>query len=165
MKRLYLLRHAAAGRGGKATDDRDRRLSAEGRAECRALMAHMRANSISPAAVLSSTALRARETVAAIAGGLAPNVEPRYDAALYLAEPGAVLAAVQATDDDLPSLLVVGHNPGLSSLALALIGGAPPDLEARLALGLPPAGLATLGLDADTWRAAEAGAFTLEEIA
>ena len=58
---------------------------------------------------------------------------------------------------------MVGHNPGLSSLALALIGAAPPALKASLASGLPPAGLATLTLDADSWQAAEARAFTLED--
>ena len=163
MKRLYVLRHASAGRAGTAGDDLDRPLSAKGRTECLALAHYMRAHAIRPAGVLSSTALRARETVESIAGGLSPDVEPRYDAALYLAVPGTVLAAIQGADADLPSLLVVGHNPGLSSLVLALIGSAPPDLKARLASGLPPAGLATLALDADTWQAAEARAFTLED--
>ncbi len=163
MKRLYLLRHAAAGPTEKAADDRDRPLSARGRFECLAVTRYMHANSIRPAGVLSSTALRARETVAAIAGALGPDVEPRFDSDLYLAAPGTVLAAVQAAEDSLPSLLVVGHNPGLSSLALALIGAGPPDLKARLAAGLPPAGLATLALDADTWRSAEVRAFTLED--
>ena len=163
MKRLYLLRHAAAGRADSATDDRDRPLSAKGRSECLALTSHIRATAISPAGILCSTARRARETIAAIADGRSSKIEPRYDPALYLAAPGTVLAAIQATDDALPSLLVVGHNPGLTSLVLALIGAASPDQLARLALGLPPASLTTLALDADSWRVAEAGAFVLED--
>ena len=98
MKRLYLLRHATAGPAENAIDDRDRPLSVWGRAECLALKRYMRTNSIRPAGVLSSTALRARETVEAIADAVGPDVEPRYDADLYLAAPCTVLAAVQAAD-------------------------------------------------------------------
>jgi phosphohistidine phosphatase len=53
--------------------------------------------------------------------------------------------------------MIVGHNPGLQALALALAGtGADDDLKA-LAQKLPTAGLAVIELDAASWAKVKRG--------
>ncbi len=53
-----------------------------------------------------------------------------YEEKLYLAEPERLLRRLQAVDEDEPSVMLVGHNPGFHALAAALVGdGDPSDLQ------------------------------------
>lgn len=114
LTRLILVRHAHSDPGDP---DSLRPLSARGRKQARELGELVAA--LAPDAVLASPLLRARETAAAVAK--AADVDLRVDDRLA---PGAtaedVLAAVEGAGD---TVVVVGHQPDCSEIALALGAG------------------------------------------
>jgi phosphohistidine phosphatase len=58
--------------------------------------------------------------------------------------------------DDVPSVMMIGHNPGMQELALSLAGRGPALSLVRE--GFVTGALATLVLHAETWRALDPGA-------
>ena len=77
---------------------------------------------LDPDLLLTSTALRARETADYLAAAL--DIERsriRVERRIYLASPGELLKVIAALDDSLASVLLVGHNPGLTDLANMLL--------------------------------------------
>jgi phosphohistidine phosphatase len=85
----------------------------------------------------------------------------QYLDALYDATPGTVLTAINGVTADVRTLLVVGHEPTTSSLALGLAGpgsdaAAVDDVQAKF----PTSAMAVLRTDA-SWAALELGGATL----
>ena len=66
-------------------------------------------------------ALKTAELVAAAAGYAAESIA--RDHRLYLAEPATLIAVVAAQSAAVETLLVVGHNPGLTELTHRLFPG------------------------------------------
>jgi phosphohistidine phosphatase len=64
--------------------------------------------------------LRARQTLAALLPVLSGDVEIHLEEAFYGGGVEAVLGRLRAVDDAIGSVLVVGQNPTLHELALAL---------------------------------------------
>jgi len=95
-----------------------------------------------PDAIVSSTAVRALSTAraAADACGYGAEIRARHD--LYLAEPGAYLAVLQALEPGLRRVLVVGHNPALEELVEGVSSASP---------RLPTAALARVDLPIEDW--------------
>ena len=48
--------------------------------------------------------------------------ETIFEQRLYEASPHTILSVIKETPDSIKSLMIVGHNPGLHTLALALVG-------------------------------------------
>ncbi len=82
----------------------------------------------------------------------APKVE--YDRGLYLSEMPALLTRIRKAPA-LSPLMIVGHNPGLHEMALALLArqqrGEAKLRAEELARKFPPAGLAVLELKITGW--------------
>jgi phosphohistidine phosphatase len=159
-RRLWLLRHGSAEPNGLRGDE-DRALSAEGMQQARRIGAQLAAVADAPTLILCSPARRARETAALVierAGqalrGAALHVEPP----LYLASAGALLSRLAELDPETPTVLIVGHNPGLSDLSSQLVRSGPPLLRRRAALGLATAELLQLECAAPWTELERAGA-------
>jgi phosphohistidine phosphatase len=120
MKRLHLLRHAKSSWDDPDLPDHERPLAPRGEKAARRIAEHVRREGIRPELVLCSTALRARQTLAALLPVLAGDVEIRVEATLYGAGVTQVLARVREVDEGVGAVLVVGHNPTLHELALVL---------------------------------------------
>lgn len=120
MKRLHILRHAKSSWGDPELADHERPLAPRGEKAAVKIAEHVRAAEIAPGLVLSSTALRARQTLAALLPVLPAEAEIRIQDWLYGAGVGDVLARLREVDEGVGSVLVVGHNPTLHELALAL---------------------------------------------
>jgi phosphohistidine phosphatase len=119
MHRLHLLRHAKSSRDGEV-DDRERRLSRRGRDDARTVGRTLPA-AIGPLdLVLCSSALRTRETADFVLAGFAPAATVLFEDGLYLAGPAALLKRLTQLGESAGAVLVIGHNPGLHELALAL---------------------------------------------
>ena len=74
------------------------------------------------------------------------------DRAFYLASPGEILARLAGVDDTVPCTILVGHNPGIETLAGLLAGpGSEQGAMADLARGFPTAGVAVFTLATDSW--------------
>ena len=120
MKRLHILRHAESSRDDQNLADRERPLASRGEKDAVLIAEHIGRERMAPELVLCSTALRARQTLAALLPVLSGEVEIRLEEAFYGGGVEAVLGRLRAVDDAVGSVLVVGHNPTLHELALAL---------------------------------------------
>jgi len=148
-RRLVLMRHAKAEQ--EAPTDHERPLSARGRRDAHASGVLLAKRGDVPTLVLVSDAQRTRDTWDAVLAGLsdgwAASEEPGepeawFDRALYDSGPKAVVELVAAVDPAVRSVLVIGHNPTLSSVAAALSDGeAETALEVAVANGMSTSGL------------------------
>ena len=134
--RLYLLRHAEAediGTGG-ITRDFDRPLTAQGRADSRALAKAFAQRNVIVDAVVASPLVRAHQTAVELLSVLAPalRVVTCDELAIDRLKPGKLsefLAAVPSSSDRLPSrdekaVVAVGHMPDLGAYCEWLMGAA-----------------------------------------
>lgn len=142
--RLLLLRHARAQWAGPGQRDRDRALAPEGVAEASAVAAAIAARGHLPDFVLCSSARRCRETWEAMSGAFG-EAPVQFTEALYEAGPTGYLELIHEHERG-PNLLIIGHNPVMESLALALAGGSERDTES-LGGGFPTCALAVIEFD------------------
>lgn len=142
---LILMRHASAESG--AGDDESRELTADGRRAAVAAGGWLADEGYVLDHVLVSSAVRARQTWEAVAEGGRFTLEAEYDGSLYAGGPETVHDLLRLTDDDVASLMVIGHNPTVASLAQLLDDGEG-DHDAIVAMtgGYPPCALAVLAV-------------------
>ncbi len=138
MHHLHLLRHAKSS-WEEGVDDHDRPLSRRGRDEAG------RVGRDQPAAlgrvdlVLCSSAERTAETMRLALAGFRPPPRVVIEDGLYLASAARLLQRLARLDEAEETVLLIGHNPGLHELALAL--AAPEGKRYRALAGgkFPPA--------------------------
>ena len=122
MKRLLLLRHAKAEPATDPLVDIDRPLAERGERDARRIGERLRQQNLQPALILASPAARALRTAQLVAQTIEyPRDAIALDRRLYLAEPAAIVEIIAAQNDALETLLVVGHNPGLTELVHRLL--------------------------------------------
>lgn len=141
---LVLLRHGkSAYPDGVA--DHDRPLAPRGMREAGLAGDWLRANLPTIDAVLCSTATRARETLA----HTAIDAQVRYVERLYGASPETVIDEINRVADEVATLLVVGHEPTMSTAAIELAGGEGTNAAAVEAIStkFPTSAIAVLRVD------------------
>lgn len=162
MKRLLLMRHGDSGLGDETLPDFDRILTDAGATASKAAAAWIVANDLLPDIVLVSAAQRTVQTWDILKVALTQAVAiPSRD--LYLASPGTLLANIEKLPEQAATALLIGHNPGLESLSRLMAGpGSTKKATNNLLRGFPPAGLAVIELNGDSWRtmSAEGGRLT-----
>jgi phosphohistidine phosphatase len=154
VRRLHLLRHAKSSRDDPALSDRDRPLAPRGRRATKRIARWARKHDVRPQLVVSSSAVRARETLQGVLPGLG-EPEVWVEVALYAASAETLLERVRALPDEVEEAMLVGHNPGLGNLLLLLAG--PGELRQRAAEKVPTGALATLEADVASWSALQPG--------
>ena len=150
MRCLYLLRHAKSSWSDAAASDAERPLAPRGRRAAERMAAHIHDADVRPSLVLCSSALRTRETLAAILPALGEAVVVVIDPSLYSASAAEIVDRVRAASDDVPSIMVIGHNPGMQELALSLATSGPALSAVRE--GFVTGALATLEFSGEHWR-------------
>jgi phosphohistidine phosphatase len=156
MRRLMLLRHAKTESDAPSGRDQDRRLDDRGRSDAAEIGGFIAGHPPFPGTVLVSPATRARQTwelAWAAMKDVMPPPQVELLPELYGADPAQLLQTIRAASaTDLKRLMVVGHNPGLHELALALTDGSG-ERAARKALtdNLPTSGLAIFDFAVDDW--------------
>jgi phosphohistidine phosphatase len=155
MRRLMLLRHAKTENDAPSGRDQDRRLDDRGRKDAAEIGGWIARHPPVPDAVLVSPAVRAHQTWEIAAAAMkelarAPHVELLPE--LYGADPSQLLQSIHAASaTDSQRLMVVGHNPGMHELALALAGSGDAAGRRALAENLPTSGLAIFDFEVDDW--------------
>jgi phosphohistidine phosphatase len=148
MHTLYLLRHAKSSWSNPTLRDHERPLAPRGLQDAKRIAKHLRQLEVRPALVLCSSATRTRETFGLIQPALG-DASVQVEEELYAASSDALLERLRAVPDEVGSLLLIGHNPGLYDLALLLAStGAERD---RLEAKFPTAGFATLAVWRSPW--------------
>lgn len=150
MRTLFLLRHGKSDWDAGAEGDEDRPLAKRGREAAGLVGRFLRLARRIPDSAVSSSALRARETVeiAVREGGWGCPI--RATRALYESDPVRVLAEIRSEADSTQRLLLAGHEPTWSELASRLVGGGN--------LRVPTACLVRIDFDVESWRDVDFGA-------
>ena len=156
MRRLMLLRHAKTENDAPSGRDVDRRLDQRGRRDAAEIGGWIgRHPAFFPDSVLVSHAIRAHQTweIAWEAmKGLGPQPQVELMPELYGADPSQLLQIIRtASETDPQRLMLVGHNPGMHELALALAGSGDAAGRKALADNLPTSGLAVFDFAVDDW--------------
>lgn len=121
---LHLLRHAKTNQSSPTGLDFDRELLPRGYEQIAELKQFFETHPIAPKHILCSSAVRTRQTFSELQG-FWPSAHIQFIDELYLASKQEILSKICAlqTPDE---ILVVGHNEGLSELAMHL--ASPPHL-------------------------------------
>ncbi len=113
--RLILMRHAKSSWENVALSDFDRPLNARGYESAAALGKWLRQQMLSPEVALVSPSLRTVQTFE----GLQLSIEPTYLSELYHASSFQMLHILCTAIS--PSVLMIGHNPGIADFASSLV--------------------------------------------
>ena len=155
MRRLMMLRHAKTEHDAPSGRDQDRRLDNRGRHDAAEVGRWIGRQTPFPDLVLVSHAIRAHQTWEIAWEAMKDLVpEPRVELMpdLYSADPAELLNIIRtASESDPKALLLVGHNPGMHELALALTGSGDAAGRKALADKLPTSGLAVFDFEIDDW--------------
>ena len=116
---LILMRHAEAVHG---SPDRSRPLTERGRTQARKMARRIASHSVVPQMILVSSADRTQETAAIIAETLQAHIPVSVDSSLYTGMDTDYLGSVSRVDDACSTLLLIGHNPTISTLATMCAG-------------------------------------------
>ena len=139
---LVLLRHAQA-EPENGLGDADRPLAGKGRRQAADLGPLLAREVGTPDVARVSRALRTTETYKLLAAGLPGAPEPDVRPELYSAGPRGVLEVLAALPDTARRVLVVGHEPTMSSLGHLLDAERGPVAE-TVAFGMSTASAAVL---------------------
>ena len=162
MLRLMLFRHAKSDRSRPGTPDRDRPLNARGRHAAPVMAAHMVSQDLVPQRVLVSTAARTLETWKLMLPSFPLKPQTVFEGRLYESSPHTILCVIKEMPASVKSVLVVGHNPGLQTLALALIASGDARAREQLAEKFPTAALAVIDFAAGPWSGLRPGTGALD---
>ncbi|MFV2091602.1 MAG: histidine phosphatase family protein [Hyphomicrobiales bacterium] len=146
MPQLLLLRHAKSSWASPTTGDHDRPLTTRGVRAAAQLGIYLDDHALTPDLILTSSATRARQTVAGVVEGLATprevQVEVQVIDALYNASLPRLLEIIARQGAGATMLLVVGHNPSIAQAALHFAAGQGGAALTRLSQKYPTAALA-----------------------
>ncbi len=144
MKTLTIVRHAKSSWSDPRLSDRERPLNRRGERDAPVMGERIADAGIRPSLIVSSPATRAWTTARVIAEKLSyPTEFLQRENQLYLASLDDLLDIVVAQDDGFNSLIIVGHNPGLTDFVNFLSPG--------LTNNLPTTGVVAVNIDQDHW--------------
>lgn len=145
MKTLYLVRHAKSSWDFPELDDFQRPLNERGKKDAPRMGKFLFSLGIKPELLLSSSAKRALKTARKVAKELGyEKKQILKDKALYHAWPDRLLKVLVDQSDDYASVMLFGHNPGLTEFANQLCGAS---IE-----NIPTAGAVAIEFAVDHWR-------------
>jgi phosphohistidine phosphatase len=122
VKTLFLLRHAKSSWKNESLPDFERPLNRRGKHAAERIGRYLKHEEIVPEIVLSSPALRARETIERVAKAAKWTPEILFDQRIYEAGGLRLLDVVSQIENERKTALLVGHNPGIEELLMLLTG-------------------------------------------
>jgi len=118
MKTLLLVRHAKTAPAGPGQTDHARALEDSGVTDAGKLAHHLRKKNLIPEQILVSSANRTQTTAHILLTAFdSSQIDVVVSDELYLADEAFLRDVIANVRDDISTLMIVGHNPGLSELA------------------------------------------------
>jgi phosphohistidine phosphatase len=146
MKRtLVMIRHAKSSWANPLQSDFERPLNDRGLADAPVMGKRLANAGLKPDLVVSSTALRTRQTsklITAEVGYSTDNVQ--WEEKLYHCVPAVFDEVIMEAPDDVKTLFIVAHNPGITDFVNQLS----PDFSIG---NMPTCGMVGVHLDAQSW--------------
>jgi phosphohistidine phosphatase len=148
VKTLVVIRHAKAEQSGPS--DVERQLTDRGVVDATDAGQWLANRGVEPDHALVSSAVRAQQTWEAVNEGGGWDLEGTIEDALYEAGTESALDLLRETDDVIQTLVVVGHNPTMASLATLLDDGEGDDEAGnQVAADFPTSAVAVFQYDGD----------------
>lgn len=120
---LYLVRHAKSSWSDSSLSDRDRPLNKRGRRSAPDMGRRLAAQNQLPDLIISSPAKRANSTARKIAKEVGYDRSKIVtDENMYFSGTGSMLEMLENVDDRYDSVMIVGHNPAMTTLMNMLSG-------------------------------------------
>ena len=116
MKTLLIMRHAKSSWKDSSLPDHDRPLNNRGEEDAPRIGEALKKLDLTPTLILSSTAARAVQTAELVAQASGYEGEVKRDRNLFHAGVDEFLEVLQRVSDHETTVMVVGHNPGISEL-------------------------------------------------
>jgi len=161
---LTTLRHAKSSWDDHGLDDFDRPLNDRGRKAARQLGRELKRRKVRFDHVIASPATRVRETVEELAKGYGKLPGVRFDSHIYEAGAERLLQLIRHIPETAHAPLLVGHNPGMQQIVLALTQDDGNGLRERVVEKYPTAALAMIDLDVPRWDEVETHAGKIVEL-
>jgi phosphohistidine phosphatase len=151
MRTLMLMRHAKSSWDRPELDDLDRPLDPRGQKNAPLIARYIKESKWRPDLVLCSPAARVRETWQLMTPVLDRTVDCKTLRTIYPGAPSRLLETLRRAADQVETLLLIGHNPGLGRLAVSLCGAGPRKPLERMRGKFPTAALAVIEFDVERW--------------
>lgn len=157
MKRiLIVMRHAKTETQQSGQKDYDRNLLERGKNDAALMAAHLAKSGFKPDQILTSSANRTEQTTAMV------KKTAQWEQAntlslqqLYHADANAIEDVVSSVDEDIATLMIVGHNPGISEFTYHC---APKSIVSEM----PTSAIAVFSFEAGNWQGFSRAHKTLE---
>ncbi len=144
MKKLIVVRHAKSSWDNPGLPDFERPLNKRGKKNAPFMASVLNKKEIKPELIISSPANRASSTAKIFAEEFDyPQSHIHYDEGLYEADSLDILNVISATQDYIDSVMIFGHNPGLTDFVNFISEGG---IE-----NIPTCGVVFLTLKAKSW--------------
>jgi phosphohistidine phosphatase len=160
MKKLLLMRHAKSSWDDPALTDHDRPLTPRGRKGAALIAEYLQREGLEPSIVLCTSATRARETLERLRPSFSDSTIIKIEPKLYGAGSKELMTRIRRLSQASQSVLIIGHNPAIQELVLALVPNGPKSDAIRKKF--PTAALAILDVSIDEWRRLKPGEASLE---
>ena len=154
MKRLYLIRHAKSSWKDPDLADFERPLNRRGKKDAPYMGKRLKKYEVTPDLIISSPAKRALKSATIIANEIDfPTNKIITDMSIYQADVPNLTDLIQNIDDSNNQVMLVGHNPDLTSLANYLSN--------YTISNIPTSGIFCIDFDISSWKnvAARKGIF------
>ena len=148
MKTLYVVRHAKSSWDDPDLGDFERPLSARGKRDAPRMGKRLKEKGLTPDWVISSPARRALSTAKRICSVIDfDKTKIKTERRLYHASEETILSVVHAIKDKFSTVLIFGHNPGLTDFVNSLL----PEESGMLINNVPTSGVVAFSFDVDSW--------------
>lgn len=147
MKEVIIMRHAKSSWDHQGLSDHQRPLNDRGKNDAPRMDQLLKKKGIKPDLILSSDSARTRETLSLMTN--LKNVKTLYTRDLYLADENELLQHITDTEDNVSTLMILAHNPGVTYLIFKLC-------RERID-NMPTAGIAVIDLKVNSFKDFEAG--------
>lgn len=148
-KKVYIYRHAKSDWNAGYSHDHERPLAKRGVKAAKLIGKMLKKSEQLPELIITSTAVRAKQTIEISISEGGWKAELTEDEALYSSGYTEIFDIISSVNDKYSSVMLVGHEPKCSSLTSYLIGGGNIDF--------PTAGITMVDLPVEKWKNIQPG--------
>jgi len=145
MKRVYVIRHAKSSWADLTQKDIDRPLNKRGMRDLPIMAEHCLDKGYTPEMIITSDAKRAHTTALGFKNKMGVE-DSRFivDPNLYLAPESTYIQVCRSLHDDVDSVMLFGHNPGITYLANTIPN--------TMIDNVPTCGVLVVDVEIDSWK-------------